>query len=804
VGYDLDENANGIPDTLDGSKYVLYATTEQGATITPSGDIIKDANGSQTFTIDVNEGYYAEVVIDGVSQGSSVGSYEFNDVNAHHAIEVIAGKVHNVTQDTVHKTIKAGIDAATNGDEVEVAEGTYYEEVDFEGKAITLRSTNPNDWDVVTATIIDANGLAQPGVKFVSGEDANSVLSGFTIQNSNSSSSGGIQCGGGSAEDGDPIISNCVIANNKRGIHCERSSPTIKNNIISANIDVGIHCIKSKTPVIENNWIYGTVCDDPCSGGGGIGVDIATGIATIRNNTVVGNLWGIWNWQSTDPNIFNCIVRHNRYDDLWRDTGTLGARYSCIEDSFEANDPNYEGSINADPCFVDAGYWDVNGFWVEGDYRLLGGSPCIDAGNPNYIAEPNETDLDGKARVIDGDDDGTAIVDIGAYEFDPNYVDPGSALVYVDSDIPVVGTVSGNFNDTYASADVYESITEVESGGQAANRRYSYLEHRWTAEVPSVNTATFHVEAYHTVNNEGDDFIFAYSKDDSIYVDMVTVTKSIDDDIAQAYEMPNDISGTVYIRVKDTDQTKGNNSLDAIYIDQMYILCTGVGEPTYGVTITESDGSTDVDEQGPTSDTYTVVLDSQPSDTVSITVDPDIETEVNGNGAGNPIQLFFLTTNWDAAQTVTVTAIDDSDVEGPHTSTISHISTSSDPNYNGIGINDLVANVADNDDGCNTSTLHVGSIVCESIGSKAIRYGQVTVSIYDNCGGHVADADVTGTFSGDFNETLTGTTDTSGAAVITTTTAQTQRPSYEFCVDDVSHGVLVYDPNNNVETCDSY
>lgn len=41
-------------------------------------------------------------------------------------------------------------------------------------------------------------------------------------------------------------------------------------------------------------------------------------------------------------------------------------------------------------------------FWVDGDYYLQSDSPCINTGDPGYIAEPNATDLDGKPRVISG------------------------------------------------------------------------------------------------------------------------------------------------------------------------------------------------------------------------------------------------------------------------------------------------------------------------------------------------------------------------------------------------------------------
>jgi hypothetical protein len=370
-----------------------------------------------------------------------------------------------------------------------------------------------------------------------------------------------------------------------------------------------------------------------------------------------------------------------------------------------------------------------------------------------------------------------------------------------DSDIAVAGTVSGSYLNTQSSDDVYESIQEIESGGKPSNR-HSYLEHKWSIDVTGGSSVTFYVEAYHTANSEGDDFTFAYSTTgvDGTYINMLTVTKTADDDVSQSYDLPSTTSGVVHIRVTDTDQSQGNRTLDTIYIDHIFIRSeTGPSPP--GVTIIESSGSTDVDEEGPTSDTYTVVLDTQPSDTVTITVDPDMETQVNSNGAGNPIDLVFLTTNWDSPQTVTVTAIDDNDVEGDHTSLITHSAASSDPNYNGIGIDNVVANVTDND--CAASTMHVESIVCDTVaGSPPNQYGRATVTIYDNCGYPVTDALVDGTFTGDYSETFYDVaTDENGVAVFVTTT-QVKKPSFTFCVDDVTD-TLTYDSNDNVEDCDT-
>ncbi|UCE99753.1 MAG: family 43 glycosylhydrolase [Planctomycetota bacterium] len=106
---------------------------------------------------------------------------------------------------------------------------------------------------------------------------------------------------------------------------------------------------------------------------------------------------------------------------------------------------------------------------------------------------------------------------------------------------------------------------------------------------------------------------------------------------------------------------------------------------------------------------------------------------------------------------------------------------------------------------CTVVDMHVQSIVCSTVGgTQGMDYGQATVTINDNCGDPVANALVDGTFSGDFSETFYDVaTDPNGDAVFVTT-SQARRPSFTFCVDDVSHATLSYDPNDNIETCDSY
>ncbi|UCC21936.1 MAG: DUF362 domain-containing protein [Planctomycetota bacterium] len=213
------------------------------------------------------------------------------------------------------------------------------------------------------------------------------------------------------------------------------------------------------------------------------------------------------------------------------------------------------------------------------------------SGTEDYLHEAALANDPCSGLTYDPDGDGNGLDSLGVHEHWNNAIDKqysrnlgtgnGIELVavvhnlgYIDevagADIDVAGTINGTYVDTQTSNDSYESIQEVESSG-GSGTRYSLLEHKWTVDVTGGVTVIFNVEAYHSVNSEGDDFVFAYSTDDDTYTDMVTVSKTSDDDMVQSYELPNDVSGTVYIRVKDTDQTKGNLVLDTVYIDDMYI-----------------------------------------------------------------------------------------------------------------------------------------------------------------------------------------------------------------------------------------
>ena len=103
------------------------------------------------------------------------------------------------------------------------------------------------------------------------------------------------------------------------------------------------------------------------------------------------------------------------------------------------------------------------------------------------------------------------------------------------------------------------------------NNRYSYLEHRWTVNLASGTNPVFYVEAHHTPNIEGDDFVFAYSTNGSNFTTMLTVAKTADDDIAQSFVLPANVTGTITIRVQDANRVRRNVALDSVFVDELYV-----------------------------------------------------------------------------------------------------------------------------------------------------------------------------------------------------------------------------------------
>lgn len=159
-----------------------------------------------------------------------------------------------------------------------------------------------------------------------------------------------------------------------------------------------------------------------------------------------------------------------------------------------------------------------------------------------------------------------------------------------------------------------------------------------------------------------------------------TVTVSAVDDTAEE----GNHSGTITHSVSSSDP-----AYNGIGAAQITVSIEDNDLPP-GVTITQSMGSTIVEESG-AGDTIQIVLDSAPTANVTITLDGDSQLYL-------PLtSLTFTTTNWSTPQNVSIYAIDDDVIEGNHSGQIVLAVTSDDADYDGLSIGNLAVSIADND-----------------------------------------------------------------------------------------------------------
>jgi parallel beta-helix repeat protein len=264
------------------------------------------------------------------------------------------GPVENVTTGQRYEYIRHAINEASPGDHIVVGEGIYFENISFNGKNITLSSADPNDPNVVGATIIDGDNHA---VTFAGGEYASCVLAGFTISDANAA----VYC-----SDASPTITDCIITGNTgAGIEIQDGgNPTITNCEIILNSGPGIQ-MRKHAAGRKVTYNYASITNCLIAENGQYG--IADGIVTITNCTIAANgLCGIYSYE---PTVTNSIIYYNGSDGAQMESQSIATvTYSDVQGGWPG-----EGNIDADPLFADA---------ANGDFHLRRDSPCIDAGDP--------------------------------------------------------------------------------------------------------------------------------------------------------------------------------------------------------------------------------------------------------------------------------------------------------------------------------------------------------------------------------------------------------------------------------------
>lgn len=378
-------------------------------------------------------------------------------------------------------TIQAAINASTNGDVVEIADGTYTgtgnKNIVFGGKRIEVRSAS-NDPSVC---IIDCETNGR-GFDFAAGDDG-VTLRGIRVLN----------CGGLSAypniaairiRDCSPTLILCqAMQSNSGALYMENASPRVRDCELSDTINqVGVFIYNSSPLLVGctiRNNTGGNCGVEITEFGGGVSRPVFYGcrilgntglnpggvflidvtLVKFQNCLIAGNtgnfggglsvLFGstavVTNCTFTGNNgnsagcirvgtadtvtIRNCIFWNNQRGGFFGESAQLstdgvGATVNIDRSTFM----NYAGTFGgmavstADPLLVDDNGADNNFGTVDDDVHLGSGSPAIDAGE-NAAALGFIVDLDGAARFADdaGTMDtgvGTApIVDHGVFEF---------------------------------------------------------------------------------------------------------------------------------------------------------------------------------------------------------------------------------------------------------------------------------------------------------------------------------------------------------------------------------------------------
>lgn len=280
-----------------------------------------------------------------------------------------------------------------------------------EGGALGVEDSDP----LVQGCTFDQNSTRRGAAMYIS-LGANPTIEDSVFSSGSARQGGGIFVNAASAN-----IARCQFLGNSTtgtgggGIRLGASSPTIGDCVFSGNSALqggGILCGGASDPLIYNCLFANNIAT---WGGGLWSHNSAPTVVdcTIVENTAPSGGGGVLNHDLSAPIYTNCII--------WGNTPAQTTTFGAGSPTFGYCDvqggvPGI-GNVNADPQFVDA---------AGGDYRIDGGSPCIDAGRNDSVPAGVTSDLAGDPRFHD--DPGTPdtgasgngppeVVDMGAYEF---------------------------------------------------------------------------------------------------------------------------------------------------------------------------------------------------------------------------------------------------------------------------------------------------------------------------------------------------------------------------------------------------
>ncbi|MBN1513493.1 MAG: right-handed parallel beta-helix repeat-containing protein [Phycisphaerae bacterium] len=354
--------------------------------------------------------------------------------NDHRTINVALVVYQRLDVPAQYPTIQAAIDAALDGDEIVIADGLYRgpgnRDLDFLGKGITVRSAGGDP----SRCVIDCE-MRGRGFYFHTGEESDSVVEGITVMGGRELRGGAVYCEGGS-----PTLRRCVFRQNESvfgggAMHFSGSRAFVSGCAIHGNRSTlsggGMNCSQYSTIRLHNTEIRNNAA---ATQGGG--ADVSQSALILSSCTIAGNsanqgravaFAGTSQATAARLSATNCIL-WNGGDEMFAGTYSSSViGYSDVSGGWTG-----EGNIDADPMFA-----------FDQDLHLLSGSPCIDAGTNGAAVDASAFDLDGNERVLDGNGDALAVVDMGAYEHDPDSATIGLSTQSITLSAPLGGSASG-------------------------------------------------------------------------------------------------------------------------------------------------------------------------------------------------------------------------------------------------------------------------------------------------------------------------------------------------------------------------
>lgn len=271
--------------------------------------------------------------------------------------------------------------------------------------------------------------------------DSNPVLTNCTFTDNSAG-----ECGGGMRNSySNPTLTGCIFSTNSTlsegaAIYNYRCSPTLTSCTFIGNSAAGraggmYNC--SSNPTLVNCEFSGNSTQKD---GGAMFNCACESNPTLVNCTITGNSakycgGGLYSRNKSNPTLTNCILWGNsdrdgtgesaqihgvravvNYCCVQKLTGDLGGIGNIAIDPLFVRSANNGGDgLGDDPCTLDLDEGANDDFGV---LYLSSDSPCVDTGDNKVVSSSVVVDLDGKARILDGNGDGIATVDMGAYEYE--------------------------------------------------------------------------------------------------------------------------------------------------------------------------------------------------------------------------------------------------------------------------------------------------------------------------------------------------------------------------------------------------